>query len=214
MYQFPEGVYTEVTVRKTTSTTIVIKNREVEQSGVNTVSEAFIRIFDGTEWMESHISDVRNVDAEIQKMIHNKKAEDRKSTIQMSQIVLKQGRNLTYGNMNITHLPRLMKENLAKECYKLGQKLATGEMIDGDHGEKGNKHDAENGSFVSYYEDSYCTESFVASNGSDFIQDEQLVEIGYYAEKDKTNKKVCATGHYFEDAAEQMKSQISSITVI
>ena len=98
-----------------------------------------------------------------------------------------QERNLTYGNMNITHLPILMKENLTKECARRG-KEKMGERF-----------------YSAFYEDGYCTKTVVSSDGTECIRDEQYTKAGYCYEKENEIAKKQIDGHYFEDLAEQVK---------
>lgn len=47
MYQFPEGLYTDVRIETCFSTNIVYENHELKQSRVKEDSGAMIRVFDG-----------------------------------------------------------------------------------------------------------------------------------------------------------------------
>ena len=53
MYQFPEGLYTDVRIETCFSTNIVYENHELKQSRVKEDSGAMIRVFDGSRWYYS-----------------------------------------------------------------------------------------------------------------------------------------------------------------
>ena len=209
MYQFPEGFYTKVTVKKETTTTIVIDKEAAIQKNTETKSSADIEMTSGDRKQTVHVKDVRKLEEEMENLAEKMK-EEQKEVFQpanqekrkaLAQPMMSgnqedfarpmtlesQERNLTYGNMNITHLPILMKENLTKECARRG-KEKMGERF----------HSA-------FYEDGYCTKTVVSSDGTECIRDEQYTKAGYCYEKENEIAKKQISGHYFEDLAEQVK---------
>ena len=171
MYQFPEGFYTKVTVKKEITTTIVIDKKAAIQKNTETKSSADIEMTSGDRKQIVHVEDVRKLEEEMknlaEKMKEEKKdvchpsSQEKKENIfcpanqekqkaiaqlmmpenqgNLTQLMMSgkpenffqptiQERNLSYGNMNITHLPILMKENLTKECARRG-KEKMGERI-------------------------------------------------------------------------------------
>lgn len=230
MYQFPEGFYTKVTVKKEITTTIVIDKKAAIQKNTETKSSADIEMTSGDRKQTVHVEDVRKLEEEMknlaEKMKEEKKdvchpssqgkkenifcpanQEKQKAIAQLmmpenqgnlTQLMMSgkpenffqptiQERNLSYGNMNITHLPILMKENLTKECARRG-KEKMGERF-----------------YSAFYEDGYCTKTVVSSDGTECIRDEQYTKAGYCYEKENEIAKKQISGHYFEDLAEQVK---------
>ena len=152
MYQFPEGFYTEITVKKEITTTIVINKEATIQKNTETKSSADIEMSSGDRKQTVHVKDVRTLEEEMKNLVEKMKEEQKDVCHPASQENQKalanlgnqenqkaltqpmmsgkqesffqpasQERNLTYGNMNITHLPILMKENLTKECARRGK---------------------------------------------------------------------------------------------
>ena len=209
MYQFPEGFYTKVTVKKEITTTIVINKEASIQKNTQKKSSADIEMTSGDRKQTVHVKDVRKLEEEMENLAEKMKEEQKDVFHPASQEKQKalaqpmmfgkqenfakpmtlesQERNLTYGNMNITHLPILMKENLTKECARRG-KEKMGERF----------HSA-------FYEDGYCTKTVVSSDGTECIRDEQYTKAGYCYEKEGEIVKKQIGGHYFEDLAEQVK---------
>lgn len=233
MYQFPEGFYTKVTVKKEITTTIAIDKKAAIQKNTETKSSADIEMTSGDRKQTVHVEDVRKLEEEMknlaEKMKEEKKdvchpsSQEKKENIfcpanqekqkaiaqlmmpenqgNLTQLMMSgsqenfarpmtlesQERNLSYGNMNITHLPILMKENLTKECARRG-KEKMGERF-----------------YSAFYEDGYCTKTVVSSDGTECIRDEQYTKAGYYYEKENEIAKKQISGHYFEDLAEQVK---------
>lgn len=209
MYQFPEGFYTKVTVKKETTTTIVIDKEAAIQKNTETKSSADIEMTSGDRKQTVHVKDVRKLEEEMENLAEKMK-EEQKEVFQpanqekwkaLAQPMMSgsqedfarpmtlesQERNLSYGNMNITHLPILMKENLTKECARRG-KEKMGERF-----------------YSAFYEDGYCTKTVVSSDGTECIRDEQYTKAGYCYEKENEIAKKQIGGHYFEDLAEQVK---------
>lgn len=209
MYQFPEGFYTKVTVKKETTTTIVIDKEAAIQKNTETKSSADIEMTSGDRMQTVHVKDVRKLEEEMENLAEKMK-EEQKEVFQpanqekqkaLAQPMMSgsqenfarpmtlesQERNLTYGNMNITHLPILMKENLTKECARRGKE------------KKGERF------YSAFYEDGYCTKTVVSSDGTECIRDEQYTKAGYCYEKENEIAKKQISGHYFEDLAEQVK---------
>lgn len=242
MYQFPEGFYTEVTVKKEILTTIVViedaPNQDTSvQKKTDTKSYAIIEMTNGETKQTVLVRDVRKIEEEMealalrimqtqmtetrQSIVHRNSERTHQSTAHRNREEIHQStaqeRNLTYGNMNITHLPILMKENLAKACAKRGMEKMRERFC------------------TAFYEDCYCITTVVTSEGTERIQDEQNARAGYtyhftavqnadteFMESKKREsmqnekreatqpeaaisceKKIEVCGHYFEELAEQ-----------
>ncbi|MGX8795969.1 TldD/PmbA family protein [Fusibacter sp. JL298sf-3] len=65
MYNFPEGLYTDVRIEETATTKISFKNLELEEEKIRQNKGAFIRVFDGTKWYYAALTDLDAIQAEI-----------------------------------------------------------------------------------------------------------------------------------------------------
>jgi len=65
MFKFPEGLYTDVRIEDVYETKIIYTMGEIEESKERTYKAAFIRIFDGEKWYYNSISNIEDIQAEI-----------------------------------------------------------------------------------------------------------------------------------------------------
>lgn len=65
MYNFPKNLYTDVRIENVFSTTINFNNNKLIQNKTKIENGAMIRIFDGNRWYYSSISDLNNIQQEI-----------------------------------------------------------------------------------------------------------------------------------------------------
>lgn len=65
MYKFPENLYTDVRIETRKTTSISYEDKELRKNKFKAEKGAFIRIFDGERWYYSAITDIENVQAEI-----------------------------------------------------------------------------------------------------------------------------------------------------
>lgn len=65
MYRFPSGLFTDVRIENTDTTTIVIDDNKLTQNKVKSETGAMIRVFDGRRWYYSAITDLAKIQHEI-----------------------------------------------------------------------------------------------------------------------------------------------------
>lgn len=65
MFNFPEGLYTDVRIEDTYETLIVIRDHQLEQNKNRKFKGAFIRIFDADKWYYSATTDLTKIQEEI-----------------------------------------------------------------------------------------------------------------------------------------------------
>lgn len=68
MVRFPDNLYTDVRIEDVYETTIHYKKTELQEERIRTTEGAFIRIYDGKRWYYSAITDVKNIQKEIDKL--------------------------------------------------------------------------------------------------------------------------------------------------
>lgn len=206
MYTFSEDLYTEVKTVKSTITYVEVSAEN--QVNYDTLQKfmACIKMYDGKTWKETTISDVRNVQETIDRMmdewkrnidnnieescsIEKQKEAFRHKKNLFKTIPGKSGRVYHYGDRNITHVPIFMKQNMCKDFAKELEK----------------KHKE---GFFCRYEDCYSSISIIDSNGNDYLYDEQKVKMSLNKEK----KELCSiTGSYFDEIAGQKTEWQSEI---
>lgn len=65
MYQFPKGLYIDVRIEDIHETKITFKNLELQEQKIRNNKGAFIRVFDGNKWYYSAMTDLNNIQSEI-----------------------------------------------------------------------------------------------------------------------------------------------------
>ncbi len=65
MYQFPKGLFTDVRLETTDSTTIQVNDGKLVQNKNRSETGAMIRVFDGRRWYYSAVTDLSAIQAEI-----------------------------------------------------------------------------------------------------------------------------------------------------
>ena len=65
MYQFPDGLYTDVRIEEVYANKIIFQNYELIQNQTKLETGAMIRIFDGNRWFYSSITDMKGIQAAI-----------------------------------------------------------------------------------------------------------------------------------------------------
>lgn len=68
MFKFPQGLYCDVRIEKLFQTNITITLSKLDEFKEKQYHAAFIRIYDGKRWYYSSISDIDNIQAEIDKL--------------------------------------------------------------------------------------------------------------------------------------------------
>lgn len=97
MYQFPEGLYTDVRIETCFSTNIVYENRELKQSRVKEDSGAMVRVFDGSRWYYSATTELEQIQDEINSLAAMAKPNPQiGSHPVLSKLKVSQGRQMNY----------------------------------------------------------------------------------------------------------------------
>lgn len=65
MYQFPQGIYTDIRIEHTITTFINYKNEELKQNKTRNLQGAMIRVYNGKRWFYSSVSDLHKIQQEI-----------------------------------------------------------------------------------------------------------------------------------------------------
>lgn len=65
MYTFPKDLFTDVRIETADTTTIVINDKKLVQNKVKSETGAMIRVFDGSRWYYSAITEIENIQQEI-----------------------------------------------------------------------------------------------------------------------------------------------------
>jgi len=65
MFNFPEGLYTDVRIEESVATVILYSNTTLDDVKIRTTKGAFIRLYDGKRWFYSTTTNLDNIQAEI-----------------------------------------------------------------------------------------------------------------------------------------------------
>lgn len=200
MYRFSNEYYSMVEVEKSTMTEIKLSETGYPRTETRLQTTAIIKLFDGIEWREQIIYDVRNVQETMDRMIDawneekRVKAKEKNNQLpdqeeyehlkkQFQKIPGKNGRYYRYGDRNITHIPEFMKQNMCKDFYQAVKSFGVKE-------------------YHVIYQDKYSSISIIDSNGNDTLFDEQKITISLT--KDDDVEKLCnVAGSYFDEIAGQ-----------
>lgn len=218
MFTYSEEYYTEVKTVKSTITYVEFHANNQVKSDTILETTAQIKLFDGEEWREKTIQDVRDVQETIDRMVDQlekektlQKANERVEQNHLLSIVQKKelhdkkqrqfqnipgrsGRLYHYGDRNITHIPLFMKQNLCKDFYTT---MCAKASLD----------------YFTRYEDRYSSISVVDSNGHDLLYDEQKITVSMCLE-DNVEEMCNIAGSYFDEIAGQKTEWQSEISRI
>lgn len=157
MFKFPKNLYTDVRIEDVYETKIIYKLGEVEESKNRNYKTAFIRIFDGKRWYYSSISNVENIQNEIDTLASYANPNDE---INHNPIVEKLQVNkdtlIKFEKNNVKKIPMPEKHNLLKNFFPT---LKSNELIK---------------SWKTNYIDKKVIKSFYSSKGSEVTFDTQL----------------------------------------
>lgn len=159
MFNFNEKLYTDVRIEDVFETKISYKDGELEEQKVRSAKGAFIRVFDGSKWYYSAITDVANIQGEINELssIANENAE-----ILNNDIVKKFEKNIfegfKYKDTSVKNIDINDKKNMLKSYFD----LYTDDCIS---------------QISTYYVDKYEIKEFYSSKGSSIKYDTQSCGI-------------------------------------
>ena len=69
MYNFPEGLYTDVRLEDTCLVEITYQNGDLRENLKRNSKGGFIRVYDGERWYYSSTTDIANIQKEIDQQI-------------------------------------------------------------------------------------------------------------------------------------------------
>lgn len=120
MYEFPEGLYTDVRIEDFSETKILFTLGKLDDCRVRTYKAAFIRIFDGQRWYYSSTSDPGRIQDEIALL---SSYAGREKNIGQHPVVEKfpvnKGRFISYAKKDINAINLDDKLNLLTGCFPL-----------------------------------------------------------------------------------------------
>ncbi len=68
MFKFPDGLYTDVRIENVYQSKVAVTSGDLDETKVRSYRGAFVRVFDGERWYYSSISDVDNIQQEIDQL--------------------------------------------------------------------------------------------------------------------------------------------------
>ena len=68
MYRFPKNLYTDVRIETVKTTNISYENNELKQNKAKSEKGAFIRVYDGERWYYSSITNINDIQKEIDEL--------------------------------------------------------------------------------------------------------------------------------------------------
>ena len=120
MFNFPKNLYTDVRIEDVFHTDISYTMMNLDELKVRKYKAAFIRIFDGERWYYSSVSDVKNIQNEIDKLSSFAKPNE---TIDSHPIVkrfeVNTGEYFTFKAEDISKVSKEEKIELLKPYFKL-----------------------------------------------------------------------------------------------
>lgn len=171
MFKFPENLYTDVRIEHVFETNIVYTLGKLEQLKTRKTNGAFIRVFDGSMWYYSSISDADDVQKEIDRLAGLAKPN---ANINENPIIEKfqanKGRFLNYEEDDISKISKDEKINLLKSLFPNITSRNTIKM------------------WTATYVDNRTEKEFYSSKGANLVFDSQRTGIALsmrFAENDK-----------------------------
>lgn len=159
MFDFPKGLYTDVRIEDTYETKISFKNLELQEQKIRNNKGAFIRVFDGTKWYYSALTDINAIQENINTLAQMANpSEDILSHPIVKAFEVHEETCLQYQEDSIDQIPVAEKRNLLKG------------YLDQIHAEEIVNHN-------SFYVDNKIIKEIYTSKGSKIIFDKQTCGI-------------------------------------
>lgn len=188
MFKFPEKVYSDVRIEEVFSTNVVYLNGELNQNNLREYKGAFIRVFDGQRWYYSSITDISEVQQELENLA---KMARPCTNIEENPVVKRlqanKGEFLSFKHREINKVPYERKAELLKEGFSI---LKASEEVK---------------NWRATYLDTRKVKSFYSSKGAELIFDYQTCGIayGFGCVSEDSHKQVDGyyqkASNYFED---------------
>ena len=161
MYKFNNKLYTDVRIENIFSTSISFTKENLDNAKDTEYKAAFIRVFDGNKWYYSSITNINNIQNEIDKL---SKMATENSNINENEIVEKyeinNDINIKYDKENIKNISKQDKIELVKTYFS---SLKNENIL----------------MYSSYYNDKYIIKEFYSSKGANIKYDNQICGITF-----------------------------------
>lgn len=194
MFDFPKGLYSDIRIEDVFETKITVTLGNIDEFKERKYKAAFIRVFDGKRWYYSSISNVNNIQEELNRLVVM--AEPDKN-IGDNAIVKKfqvnKDKVIKFEKENIALIPKEQKFNLLKGYF---EKLSAYPSIK---------------IWNAKYIDRRIEKTIYTSKGTDIVYDNQFAgfNIGFVlADGEKTFSESFKKGsNYFQDLKNKEKEQ-------
>lgn len=160
MYKFPKDLYTDVRIESTISTYITYENEVLSENKERREKGAFIRIFDGSKWYYSAITDIEKIQEEIDELA--KMAVCNKNIYEnpvVKRFQVNKGSELNFSENNVCSIPKEDKLKLVQSylpIFKEFKEVGNAKLI---------------------YKDTYTKKEIISSKGSHIVFDIQNAYI-------------------------------------
>ncbi len=162
MFNFPKDLFTDVRIEETYTTTILINDKKVSQNKVKTEKGAMIRIFDGSKWYYSSITDTDKIQEEINNLakmaIPNP---DINNHPIMKAMEINKEKVMIYQDNNVNKIPNSEKMNLILSYQDIFDKYS----------------DIKSCKMI--YSDKHLEKHIVSSLGTDVAYDQQFASLNF-----------------------------------
>lgn len=160
MYRFPKDLYTDIRIETTRTTNISYENNELKQNKCKKEKGAFIRIFDGERWYYSTITNVEDIQKEIDELAEMaKRNKDIYNHPVVKRMEVNKGKELRYTDNNILSISNDDKIKLLESYLPILKEFP--EVL--------------NSRLL--YKDTYITKEIISSKGTDITFDIQNAYI-------------------------------------
>ncbi len=202
MFKFPENLYSDVRIEEISSTNIAFLNGQLNENTIREYKGAFIRVFDGQRWYYSSITDVSQIQQELDNLAKMAKpSEDIYENPVVKKYEVNKGEHLNFQGKEINKVSYEEKVNLLRSYFNLLENVEEIKM------------------WRAIYLDNRKVKKFYSSKGANLLWDYQTCGVSYRfgcstKEQDKT-----ADGSYqtasncFEDLKEikeELKEKINT----
>lgn len=162
MYQFPDGLFTDVRVESTDTTTICLNDGVLTQNKTKSETGAMIRVFDGKRWYYSAITELDQIQKAIQDLAAMAKPDPNIAEHPvLKALEINQGSEMRYQQKDVRQVPAADKLALLRshqEVFDRHDNVKQVEMI---------------------YSDKHLEKHIVSSLGTDVTYDQQFASVNF-----------------------------------
>lgn len=202
MFKFPENLYSDVRIEEVSSTNIAFLNGQLNENTIREYKGAFIRVFDGQRWYYSSITDVSQIQQELDNLAKMAKpSEDIYENLVVKKYEVNKGEYLNFQGKEINKVSYEEKVNLLRSYFNLLENVEEIKM------------------WRATYLDNRKVKKFYSSKGARLLWDYQTCGVSYRfgcstKEQDKTADGAYQTAsNCFEDLKdikEELKEKINT----